>query len=212
MAGKFDINPKTGKQYGINPSSGVMDDNYWANVVEPQLKYGSSSSGSSGSDMASNIAKQFMEEAANLFVKPNQEFDAYLTANPFSFDEAFAKSAVESEYNPWYKEKLDRYTVSAQRQLKQGLSSAGQSYESAGMYSSGQRMSAQGKIKEYAGAEQYATETDLDRQRRQAIEGGVLGRKQEAMQDYQLQVGNKQRSLFSGTSFPYPGYGGSLNG
>src|ERR1035437_3503637 len=32
---KFDINPSTGKQYGVNPSSGVQDDNYWAQQVDP---------------------------------------------------------------------------------------------------------------------------------------------------------------------------------
>lgn len=35
---KTDINPSTGKAYAVNPSTGVWDDNYWANVVEPDLK------------------------------------------------------------------------------------------------------------------------------------------------------------------------------
>lgn len=38
MPSKTDINPSTGKAYAINPSTGVWDDNYWANTVEPQLK------------------------------------------------------------------------------------------------------------------------------------------------------------------------------
>ena len=38
MPSKGDINPVTGKAYAINPSTGVWDDNYWANTVEPQLK------------------------------------------------------------------------------------------------------------------------------------------------------------------------------
>ncbi len=38
MPSKSDINPSTGKPYAVNPASGVWDDNYWANVVEPQLK------------------------------------------------------------------------------------------------------------------------------------------------------------------------------
>ena len=47
MPDKSSINPATGKAYAINPSSGVWDDNYWANTVEPQLKaqYGSSGGG-----------------------------------------------------------------------------------------------------------------------------------------------------------------------
>lgn len=35
---KTDINPATGKMYAINPATGVWDDNYWSNVVEPQLR------------------------------------------------------------------------------------------------------------------------------------------------------------------------------
>ncbi|MDE3194432.1 MAG: hypothetical protein KGN00_12175, partial [Chloroflexota bacterium] len=38
MPSKTDINPATGKQYAVNPATGVWDDNYWANIVEPQLK------------------------------------------------------------------------------------------------------------------------------------------------------------------------------
>lgn len=45
MPNKTDINPATNKAYAVNPESGVWDDNYWANTVEPQLKtqYGTSS-------------------------------------------------------------------------------------------------------------------------------------------------------------------------
>jgi len=38
MPSKTDINPTTGKQYAVNPSTGVWDDTYWAEVVEPGLK------------------------------------------------------------------------------------------------------------------------------------------------------------------------------
>lgn len=34
---KTDINPSTGKAWAVNPSSGVWDDNYWAQQVEPEL-------------------------------------------------------------------------------------------------------------------------------------------------------------------------------
>lgn len=51
MPGKGDINPATGKAYAVNPATGVWDDNYWANTVEPQLKakFGQSSSPSGNS-------------------------------------------------------------------------------------------------------------------------------------------------------------------
>ena len=47
MPNKTDINPATGKAYAVNPATGVFDDNYWANTVEPQLKtqYGGSNGG-----------------------------------------------------------------------------------------------------------------------------------------------------------------------
>lgn len=54
MPSKGDINPATGKAYAVNPSTGNWDDNYWANVVEPQFR--SSSSSSSGGNVASNAA------------------------------------------------------------------------------------------------------------------------------------------------------------
>lgn len=53
MASKFDINPATGKQYGINPTTGVQDDNYWATVVEPQLKAKTTSPSVSGGTYSS---------------------------------------------------------------------------------------------------------------------------------------------------------------
>ncbi len=53
---KTDINPATGKAYAVNPSSGVWDDNYWANVVEPQLKSSGGMSGGSTSGGANSIA------------------------------------------------------------------------------------------------------------------------------------------------------------
>lgn len=40
MPNKGDINPQTGQPYAVNPQTGQWDDNYWATVVEPQLKGG----------------------------------------------------------------------------------------------------------------------------------------------------------------------------
>ena len=40
MPTKESINPQTGLPYAVNPQTGVFDDNYWANVVEPQLRSG----------------------------------------------------------------------------------------------------------------------------------------------------------------------------
>lgn len=58
VPGKFDINPATGKAYGFNPATNSMDDNYWGNIVEPQLKQqygGGGSSVQSYQDIASGL-------------------------------------------------------------------------------------------------------------------------------------------------------------
>ncbi len=208
-------NPVTGK------NQRWWGEGTWTNGEEP----GSSTSGYDtnsnfgGNDMASQILKQIediqkktIENITAPYVKAQQSMDEYLTKNPFTFDEAFSKQAVEAEYNPWYQEKLTRYLTSAKRELTQGLGKIGEQYEGMGLYTSGKRMSSQGQLKEYATTEMGQQETDVERERRYAVEAGVTGRKGEAMQDYQMQVANKQRSLFTGTSFPYPGYGGNFYG
>lgn len=45
LPGKQDINPATGLRYDVNPTTGVPDDNYWAQVAEPQLKSSSMGGG-----------------------------------------------------------------------------------------------------------------------------------------------------------------------
>lgn len=49
--GKGDINPETGKAYAINPETGVWDDNYWTNKVEPQLNAANVDGGSGAGSM-----------------------------------------------------------------------------------------------------------------------------------------------------------------
>lgn len=63
MASKQDINPATGKPYAVNPSTGVWDDNYWSNTVEPQLKQAAGSSGGNFGDIAANALKMYQEAA-----------------------------------------------------------------------------------------------------------------------------------------------------
>jgi len=50
---KSDINPSTGQAYAVNPASGVWDDTYWSEVVEPSLGGGSGSSRNTPLDLSS---------------------------------------------------------------------------------------------------------------------------------------------------------------
>ena len=66
MPSKSDINPATGQSYATNPSTGQWDDNYWANVVEPQLKsqFGGAGGGGGGGGGApdyTQIAQQMLQ-------------------------------------------------------------------------------------------------------------------------------------------------------
>ena len=63
MASKSDINPATGKPYAVNPATGVWDDNYWANTVEPSLRQAAGSSGGNFGDIAATALKMYQEAA-----------------------------------------------------------------------------------------------------------------------------------------------------
>jgi hypothetical protein len=62
MASKSDINPATGKAYAVNPATGVWDDNYWAQVVEPQL---GKSGGGGGSQLSAPDVAALREQVYN---------------------------------------------------------------------------------------------------------------------------------------------------
>jgi hypothetical protein len=49
---KGDINPKTGQAYAVNPATGVWDDTYWAEVVEPGLGGGGGGRSAEGIDLS----------------------------------------------------------------------------------------------------------------------------------------------------------------
>ncbi len=104
MPTKNDINPATGKPYGVNPNTGVWDDNYWSNVVEPKLKAQSGSSGSStpsASDILGDAKKKLQEQVS--FLKD------FLVNNPLGYDEVLAREMAQDKYNPYYTEVLSDF-------------------------------------------------------------------------------------------------------
>jgi len=107
MPSKSDINPSTGKAYAINPASGVWDDNYWANTVEPQLKarYGVSSSPySSVSPSVASIPDPI--ETAQRFrqfnIASNQPYISSLQARIPEIQQRFTtqRTQIEGEKEP----------------------------------------------------------------------------------------------------------------
>ena len=93
MAGKFDINPATGRQQGENPSTGQLADNYWATVVEPQLNRGRTTS-APVFDYEGIIRRQDEQRKAEQ-TRLNQEQEALFTQFQ---TKSLAQPTLESEY------------------------------------------------------------------------------------------------------------------
>lgn len=92
MPDKSSINPATGKAYAVNPATGQWDDNYWANVVEPQLK--ASASGAPGGDSSSS-AIDAMKQAQAFQVQQNQPAIATLGSQATSLPDQYAALLAE---------------------------------------------------------------------------------------------------------------------
>lgn len=114
MPTKTDINPNTGKMYAVNPATGQWDDNYWANVVEPQLKGtsfdGSSGGGTSADELLSPVQKQLKEQI--VFLKD------FIDKNPLGFDMALARQMSEEQFKPYYNEVLSDFVEPLQKKIE----------------------------------------------------------------------------------------------
>lgn len=93
MPGKGDINPATGKPYAVNPSTGQWDDNYWANVVEPQLrsKYGGGNSGGGGSGAGAVDPVELARKIQQFNVQANQPAIQTLQGQQDSLKDQYSK-------------------------------------------------------------------------------------------------------------------------
>lgn len=116
MPSKNDINPATGKPYAVNPNTGVWDDNYFATVVEPQLRsqYGGDSGGSGNKVLtAEDIigAQQDKLKEQITFLKD------FLEKNPLGFDEVLARQMADEKYKPYYQEVLADFVEPLQTRI-----------------------------------------------------------------------------------------------
>jgi len=118
MPGKSDINPATNKQYAVNPATGVWDDTYWAEVVEPSLRGGSGGGGSGdfGVDKILEAYKQRQEER-------NRLVNEFNSKNPFVYDEILATKTLEAkeQLDPYYTQTLTDYLSGVTRTRSRGL-------------------------------------------------------------------------------------------
>jgi len=92
MPNKGDINPETGKAYAVNPSTGVWDDNYWATVVEPQLK-----SGGGGGGTAAPFNFDYVKAATDAYGELGVYYDRIL--NESKGDLNLALSRLVEDYD-----------------------------------------------------------------------------------------------------------------
>src|ERR1051326_2412506 len=96
MPSKSDINPATGKAYAVNPSTGVWDDNYFANVVEPQLRGGGGGASSSGNFSVGGIDPLAAARAAQqLQIEANKPAIETLTTQKGSLEDKY-KALLDS--------------------------------------------------------------------------------------------------------------------
>ena len=75
MPQKGDINPATGKPYAVNPATGVWDDNYWATVVEPQLK---GVYGDPVADLLKSVTDDYTKKLED-YTKKSKDFERWHT-------------------------------------------------------------------------------------------------------------------------------------
>jgi hypothetical protein len=121
MPGKFDINPATGHQYGENPNRGwVQDDNYWGNVVEPQLKGQSNGGGNGSGDFGVDKILQAYKERDAEFKRLAGEYN---TKNPFVLDDVLAAkhSQAKEQLDPYYNQTLSDYLTGVTRTRSRSL-------------------------------------------------------------------------------------------
>lgn len=172
MPSKSDINPNTGLPYAINPQTGIWDDNYFANVVEPQLK-GLASTGNPVLD----VINRSINEHERRFNEYQQKYNEFETNNPFIFDKVLAeeKTKVGQRLDPYYTQTLndyvqgvttkrtrsledertllseltldaDRATGRAKLQIQDALERSREGFADAGLYDSGKRLREEGKL------------------------------------------------------------------
>lgn len=111
MPSKTDINPQTGKPYAVNPATGVWDDNYWANQVEPALKRANPKS-------AEEIMREAAEERNRKYKEQAQIWNEFMNSPTF-WDAVLARQMAEQYFNPYYQTILEEFVNPLQTRIRQ---------------------------------------------------------------------------------------------
>lgn len=214
MPGKFDTNPQTGKPYGWNPATNSIDDNYWAQVVEPQLK---ATYGNPVEDLLKSITDDYTKKLED-YTKKSKEFD---TNNPFVFDEVLGqeKAKVKQRLDPYYEQTLGDFltgvnikrsrsledertlltnlqadvnevTGDEKQRLTDAIERSREGFADAGLYTSGARLRDQGREEAQTGKNLADTLTKQQRAEKQITTGT-----QRTGQDLSLEEQIKRRDL-----------------
>ncbi len=104
---KTDINPATGQPYAVNPATGVWDDTYWSEVVEPSLGMG----GGSPEQMAQQMIDAMMAPYKEALDRASQ----FEKDNPFFFDEEMARASASERFDPYYNAELNDFISGIER-------------------------------------------------------------------------------------------------
>lgn len=218
MVSKFDINPKTGKQYGINPATGVQDDNYWAQVVEPRLKQ---AGGPNYEDPVQKLIQTTIDEYGKKADEYTKKYNEFEKNNPFVFDQVLGeeKAKVAQRLDPYYEQTLgdfltgvslkrqrgiedertlltelqqdtDKFTGNQKLQLTDAIEKSREGAADAGLYSSGAALREQGRLEQQSGQTLSDALTTADRKKKE-----IETNQQRNTQDLNLEQTQKTRDL-----------------
>lgn len=214
MPSKSDINPDTGKPYAVNPATGAWDDNYFAQVVEPQLR-------NIYSDPVSDLLNPIIDKYTQQLENYQKKYKEYNEKNPFVFDTVLAeeKKKVGQRLDPYYEQTLsdylkgvetkrsrsiederrvlgelqqdtDQFVGREKNRLLDAIERSREGYSDAGLYSSGKRFREQGQLE----ANTNETLSDALTQKNRKEQDVATGRKR-LEEDLTLDEKLKRRDL-----------------
>lgn len=215
MPSKTDINPKTGLAYAVNPQTRQWDDNYWSNVVEPNLR---SANPLDAVNRTIQTAVDAYSKQFDEYTKKGKEFD---TSNPFVYDDVLAnqKTVAKQELDPYYQQTLgdfltgiqtqrtrsvedqhnlldqlganeDTFNRNQQQNETQSIEQANNQAADNGLYGSGQQLRTTGQIQ--ANTNQNVGDYAANAQRQRNQSDLTVGR---TAQDLALQESQRRRDL-----------------
>jgi len=198
MPSKTDINPATGKMYAINPATGNFDDNYWATVVEPYLRGGGGSVGSTGSNPVDQLLQTTIQGYVDQANSYNNKFNEYTKNNPFNFDQVLQEEQgkVKERLDPYYKQTLDDFmrgvNIKSTRSLEDNAKLLGEINQNISNYTDQQKSQLADTLQ--STGESYAANGLYDSGARQRAQGVAQANAQDAYTNYVTPLENQAKS------------------